>query len=300
MDVLQRCLQRDPRKRPGIPQLLEHGFLSSDTIRLSRGAFDRAMEALVTSFFSAAEAVSTEAGAEEHDDSEEARSGIQDCWQILSDEVWQRMSRTEHGRCQANAQETGFSGIAYFKQWLQRGAKRQRTAAPSEASNWVSACTPAAASSAPAAPAPAPVSAKPAAVVPRPAVLTTGSATGGSTFGGNAAARSGSAGKPQPSAQATRTPLATINSGNSKTTQQPPIYAELLQKQRSCLRKAAPAVGGKENAIPGQCLAKGAASVIGNAAPENLVLRRLKDRRALVADERVEEEQTQLTRWGHV
>eukprot|EP00913_Durusdinium_trenchii_P020489 g19248.t1 len=45
LDVLQRCLQRDPARRPTIPELLQHPFVLREDVRLSRASFDRTFEA---------------------------------------------------------------------------------------------------------------------------------------------------------------------------------------------------------------------------------------------------------------
>ncbi|CAE8599475.1 unnamed protein product, partial [Polarella glacialis] len=269
LDTLHRCLQRDPRKRPEIPQLLAHPFLSSDTIRLTRGAFDRAMEALVAGFYGAAQGALGMDVEGSQDNGDELQPGLQDCVQILSDEVWQRVSRVEQGQYQVqDSEQAEFSGLAHFKQWVARGAlKRQRTAAPAceVAESWASAYTRVPASSStsppapqpPPAPAPATSSAKPAVSAQRPVASMSWNAQVAAA-GGNAGARTASAGKRSPrgtEAAPTRTPLASIGNGNAKLAEKsaaakPEIYAELLQNQKSCLRKAGP-VGGKENAVPG-------------------------------------------------
>eukprot|EP00931_Biecheleriopsis_adriatica_P086418 TRINITY_DN6109_c0_g1_i2.p1 TRINITY_DN6109_c0_g1~~TRINITY_DN6109_c0_g1_i2.p1 ORF type:complete len:809 (+),score=198.39 TRINITY_DN6109_c0_g1_i2:97-2523(+) len=267
-DVLRRCLQRDPRKRPSIPELLEHPFLAADSIRLSRAAFDRTMEALVTGFFTAAEAALS-ARSEEPEDQ---KQGLQDCWQLLSDEVWQRLVQPGAGQ-----QGDGFSGLGHFKEWLARGAsKRQRLACPVQSEKVP--CTSAQSRGACASASPEPR--QPAApAAPRPA--------------------------PTPAGTQVRPPLAQITKSGTTVTNSKAghaaLHAELLQKQRSGLRKAetvpVAAAAGKENVGLGHVASKSVTTA--GFTSENLVLKRLKDRRALVADSHEYEEQTQITRWGH-
>eukprot|EP00421_Protoceratium_reticulatum_P049381 CAMPEP_0168435480 /NCGR_PEP_ID=MMETSP0228-20121227/40436_1 /TAXON_ID=133427 /ORGANISM="Protoceratium reticulatum, Strain CCCM 535 (=CCMP 1889)" /LENGTH=279 /DNA_ID=CAMNT_0008449655 /DNA_START=42 /DNA_END=879 /DNA_ORIENTATION=- len=89
VDALGRCLQREPGCRASVPQLLEHGFLR-DSVRLMRGPFDRALEAMVAGFFEVAREVIC-AGSE-GDDPEPGHAGC-GRWQALADDIWDR-----HGR----------------------------------------------------------------------------------------------------------------------------------------------------------------------------------------------------------
>ncbi|CAJ1345860.1 unnamed protein product [Effrenium voratum] len=118
LDVLQRCLQREPSKRPTIPELLEHPF-AQDTVRLTRASFDHALEALISGFVGAAEdALASEPQGE-------GPSAFS--WQVLADEVWSRLGDgcTKQGRSAGS-----FTGLGPFREWLARGVKRQRVAAP--------------------------------------------------------------------------------------------------------------------------------------------------------------------------
>ncbi|CAJ1378745.1 unnamed protein product [Effrenium voratum] len=241
LDVLQRCLQREPSKRPTIPELLEHPF-AQDTVRLTRASFDHALEALISGFVGAAEdALASEPQGE-------GPSAFS--WQVLADEVWSRLGDgcTKQGRSAGS-----FTGLGPFREWLARGVKRQRVAAPAAPAEKTAVPT-------------APVSAK-------------------SAGGAPPATRPNVAAKQKAVA---RVPLHQINNGNAKS-DRPAIHAELLQKQRTCLKKAPgqgrpapnPGHAGKENLGPSRTAGFGA---------DNLVLKRLKDRRAMLADDKAEEE----------
>jgi len=265
LDVLQRCLQRDPSRRPTIPELLEHPFLTSETVRLSRSNFDRTMEALVRGFFGAAEEALASAGCAGTADP----GGPSVCWQILADEAWKQLTAGSSGWQAAGTVKNTFAGLTPFKEWLARGAKRQRVEAASKAPA-ANAPTAGKSGAGPGPAAPAPFS--------RPAS------------------------KP-PLKTSARAPLQNAAPVNAKADGgRPAIHADLLQKQRTCLRKAgggpaAPGAGGhvavgKENMGP-----SGRGTGTAGFAAENLVLKRLKDRRALLADDKAEDDQTD-TYWG--
>eukprot|EP00933_Yihiella_yeosuensis_P021102 TRINITY_DN16792_c0_g1_i1.p1 TRINITY_DN16792_c0_g1~~TRINITY_DN16792_c0_g1_i1.p1 ORF type:complete len:880 (+),score=208.26 TRINITY_DN16792_c0_g1_i1:67-2640(+) len=317
MDVLNRCLQRDQRKRPSIPELLEHRFLRSDTVRLNRGAFNRTMEALVTGFYSMAEAALNgsdnmdESGISEGDEGQ----GIQECWQILSDQVWEHMAKNQDGPQQGiQLDQAVFSGLVHFKEWLGRGsAKRQKLSPPVRTTEE---------SARPPAPAQSKVNSEPAASAAAAQVASVARLAPKST----PATQSPAAIKPavfpkasnlpvagtnasklhhQPAALP-REPFKTIGGYNSNSSMaapaKPTIDKDDLLIRKHGLRKvnATPAVGGKENEIlnagggdKGSTAAKG-----GLVAPDNLVLKRLKERRAVAVDAMIDEEQTQLTQWG--
>lgn len=264
LDVLGRCLQRDPRKRPTIPELLEHPFLSGEEMRLERSD----LEALMRCFFCAAKASICEGALSEVD----ANCEDWDGWQVAADEVWQTLSRK---RSRA-VPEDFVEALAPFKQcmelWLVENGSRSKRHRPAEQGF--------AASFQPEAKVPvAAVGAFPA-HGSQPALAITGALATGS------AVRA----VQEIEAVAIRRPLAAISTNTVPghgPLGVPAICSEMLQKQRGCLRKAAPAIG-KENAV---------GPVRQSASqPENMVLRRLKDRRAMVVDEK--EEFTQMTRWG--
>jgi len=259
MDVLQRCLQRDPRKRPGMKELLEHPFLSAETVRLTRASFDRTMEDLVNSFFHAADGALH--GAQGCPAGKEDLADAKACCQLLSDQVWQRLTSN------CDDQPQSFTALVPFKDWLSRGVnKRQRLN--------VGAGVKEQQRSAPTSTASKPVSARAASPSCAPSVVEA----------------------PRP-----RTPLMQLNSAGTNTKAglgQPTIHAEQLQKQRQCLRKAGPSphpgvIGGKENLGP----APGRQGSAG-FANSNLAVRRLQASHAKIADDKPEEEQTQLTYWG--
>lgn len=285
MDVLERCLQRDPRKRPTIPQLLEHPFLSSDSARVSRSSMDKALLAVVNAFFGAAKAALQEEGPgafSPAEDELEEGGKRQDCLQALSDEVWMQLAyrsgQNKRPR-EATPPPQISEGVAPFKEcihrWVERALKRRRTEKAPQAT------------APPVVPAPSVV----------PAVQAPPAAPTACPLGPTSAwSQSGpsqlplpppplSAGLFQPSARPPLpkppAPAERAVGGLSS------IHAELLQKQKASLRRVG---ADKENVAvkePNKCPEKG---------PENVVLKRLKDRRALVALEPVDDE-TQLTKW---
>lgn len=255
-DVLERCLQRESRKRPTIPEMLEHPFVSAKSITIDRSS----CQALVRSFLLAAKDSILQG-----DEASAADEGMADC-QLVADEVWQSISRK---RSLPATAEDFSEAVAPFREcvdrWLlESKAKRQRPTAVPEVKihslqeNQQASGVRAVSSSAPAQE-----------MQPFRSMATA------------APVRSSS------EVQPARQPLATISENRGRLAAAA-ICSEMLQQKRNCLRKPAPTLSGKEN------VAVGPASL---GQPENMVLRRLKDRRALV-DEGMEEELTQITRWG--
>jgi serine/threonine-protein kinase TTK/MPS1 len=296
LDVMRRCLHRDPRKRAQIPELLEHGFVRH-SIPVSRRSFDRAIEAVVASFFAVARtAIYSEGAGEEsertcNDDEDEDAANLaaqQDCCQRLSDEVWERM--TTGNDTDAFRQDImELPGLDLFRDklhcWLARGAKRPRFApAPGAACPVPVARVPEAWTLANKGPGAAPAPAPPPPV--RKREVATATATGTAT-GVGSASRGVAPQKRQP----------------GSTSAAPAIQADMLQLQLSRLKKTGTSGSSadalKENKRPGP------AGPVKSATPapgdNNIVLQRLKDRRALVADDRMNEEVTQLTQthWIH-
>jgi serine/threonine protein kinase len=86
MDVLERCLQRDPRKRPSTDELLAHPFLSS-VAQVGRQQVEVAVASLM-------DRVSRLFG-EALENTELANSLPSGSWQVLADEVWEQISRSD-------------------------------------------------------------------------------------------------------------------------------------------------------------------------------------------------------------
>mmetsp|Transcript_28341 Transcript_28341/g.64113 ORF Transcript_28341/g.64113 Transcript_28341/m.64113 type:complete len:1000 (+) Transcript_28341:72-3071(+) len=316
IDILSRCLQRDAHRRPSILELLRHPFLQ-DALRINRRSFDHVVEAMVTGFYMAARDALCGAGAEEEEECDGSGSADApqpwDAWQALADKAWGRLAcgqdAVEAGtlcvgqKADAALATTELPGLGQFKQclqhWLVHGAKRQRMAdsvasvaevpAPKALGAGGGSAVPPLGAVA-ALPLP-PVLAPPPIVAPPPTAVRAAPAV--------------------PAAE-TRRPLAVVSSlaaSNVNGSGPSLLQAELLQKQRSCLRKVAPekavptaSAPGKENVGGGrdQHRSCGRGHRSDGTAAENVVLRRLKDRRAMVATPRAaaEEEQTGLTRWA--
>jgi len=88
IDVLERCLQRDPRKRPSTNDLLAHPFLSA-VAQVGRQQVEVAVASImdrVTRLFGKA-----------LESPELANSLPSGGWQVLADEVWEQISRSEPG-----------------------------------------------------------------------------------------------------------------------------------------------------------------------------------------------------------
>lgn len=84
-DVLSRCLHRDPRKRPSLPELLSHPFLS-DAAEVRRETVQNAVGALMRGVMQAVSSALPEGDVAEHD------------WQVLADEVWHQLSAPARGK----------------------------------------------------------------------------------------------------------------------------------------------------------------------------------------------------------
>merc|ERR1740138_139677 len=80
VDILERCLQRDPRRRPSLPDLLAHPFLCSEA-QVQREALTGAVASMMSRVTQAfGEAPEGEAAAPARE------------WQALGDEVWELAS----------------------------------------------------------------------------------------------------------------------------------------------------------------------------------------------------------------
>lgn len=99
-DVLSSCLSCNEQMRPNIPELLAHPFLN-DSITVTRCSFDRTMEELLTGFCEVAQTVlegdssSTDPTGSTENWDEDSLIPPSDYWQALTDEVWDRLSRSQ-------------------------------------------------------------------------------------------------------------------------------------------------------------------------------------------------------------
>merc|ERR1711972_1271477 len=88
VDVLDRCLQRDPRRRPTLDALLAHPFLSS-AAQVKREAHQVAVASVMDRVVRLL--------GESLQAPECASAPAPDEWQILADEVWQQISAKNGG-----------------------------------------------------------------------------------------------------------------------------------------------------------------------------------------------------------
>jgi len=261
IDVLKSCLQRDPSSRASIPQLLEHPFLCKK-IRLERGPWDRAMEAVISCL---CEIVRVEiCGDSSTEDSDDSIG-----WQKIADHVWEHFAREDMDGSSGREGSVGNSGTLLasqclhmirpdsaaavpfrecLQQWLTRGGgKRQKTESAASPTAEGGVALP-------------PQSAPP--------MATAAAAAAAATATAPSRDRPRNDGVPQHP----RVPLSKLNGTGKTATKGKPAASlsfaeELAQKQRVGLRSTA--VEGKENSGP---CAK---------ASESLVLRRLRERRDL-------------------
>lgn len=275
LHVLGRCLDTDPANRASIAELLEDPFLQGSVREVSRSSFDRAMQVLVEGFHEAARQAALLAGtaapcggAEADEDEDEPHHA---CWRALSDVLWSRLAPCEGlasavpAVCGGATAELPQLDLRSFRdclqRWVQHGAKRLRTdeapAAAAPASSSRAAAPPALAAPRPAAPAPM-------ASAPAAATAVAG-ARGGGLFPASVRQLGGGGGGGSAPG---------LSAGGPR----PRIDAGMLQQQRGCL---------KRGAIPG------------SAPPpqqENILLQRLRERRAIVKPaSHVVEETTNLT-----
>jgi hypothetical protein len=262
INVLEQCLQREPRRRPSISELLQHPFLH-DAMHLTRCTFDRTFQALISGFCEATRNIMDDKGSEPACADDGADSDIDfpghDQWQLLADQMWDLLSKDLNGRscvrsrhlagaenqragdvCPASLGLVPFGKV--LRHWIERGnRKRQRTDRQNVEHSH----------------APSMVARQP--LVSRPQIVPNQ--------------------LPPPHQKA------------ANVLDRSGIDADLLQQQRACLKKTIPVErSNKENSAPhGDSGYKMSEDV-------SLALRRLKDRRRVVADERTEE-LTSTTKW---
>jgi len=123
VEVLGQCLQRDPRKRPSLPELLAHPFLSSSA-EVRRETVQGVVRVLMKSMM---RTVSASLQIEAVDASQQD-------WQVLADEVWEHLSALGRGTsdevCSSHAPgsnkassevlEDHLSGLAPLEELLRR------------------------------------------------------------------------------------------------------------------------------------------------------------------------------------
>lgn len=336
MDVLQKCLQRNPRQRPLIPQLLEHAFLH-DTVTLSRYSFDKAMMALVVSFDKAAKRAVRNSGDEgEHlrtemetggDPAEDdAALGPGPGWQAVADELWQALlssSSQDRGCAAVPANERASAQVTstefglreweeQFRSWCVRGATKRRRLSGALGKSVAAQST-----------------------VTTPPRDRATDRTSGQRQPPRQTARApprqtaerqdtSPAERPGSSPAGRRRPLSAKTLGPPpRQTPRPPgppppprhaaaaagaassapsvaagdaprmVRVDELQKQRGCLKKV-PVGDPAEKCDTGESVRK---SWEGAPSTENIVVQRLMARRAIVADDVVDDDPTEVTRW---
>jgi len=287
VSVLEQCLQRDPRRRPSIPELLQHPFLN-DSVTVRRCAFDHTLRALVTGF---CEAARSTLGVELSNDLEdvEVDSPFHGQWQLLADNVWDSMSQSLagglHKRLASDAEDRhsadtiGYAAYhSVLSYWKARGnCKRQRLDSTAVSGTVQGSLASAAAS----------VAAR-SRLTSRPPPPPPPGKGAGKSKGKSAPPKA-----PPPKSsmldarKAAQPRCPSAGSGEQATeSNKVCIDADLLQERRAGLKKVNTNHGSKENVGPNNDAGR----------QENPVLRRLKERRRVVADERTEEF-TQTTRW---
>lgn len=315
-EVLGMCLQRDPKRRATVGELLAHPFLQESSQQVSRSSFDRAMEAMVGSFYQMvdramlAEGIVRDAseGAAEDAAIQESR---QRSWRALSDELWGSLcSESQSGRlasadAEASLDANKLAASAsldpfreFVQRWVSRGLKRQRTelavarrlqAAEAEAAAAVGS-----------------------------AAGCTAPANGGSSSSSSSTGRgrppgpapppkrhaaeglhapqlgSGGLGMPELAERSRLEPAKPPPRIALAAPGQVPVAQELLLHQRSCLRKPTT----PEQAPASAARPPGGAQREGEVwKSDSVVMKRLQDRRAMIAAD-PEEELTSVTRWG--
>mmetsp|Transcript_47961 Transcript_47961/g.111920 ORF Transcript_47961/g.111920 Transcript_47961/m.111920 type:complete len:724 (+) Transcript_47961:1-2172(+) len=119
MDVLQGCLQRDPRKRLALQDLLAHPFLRSSHSEVQRHTVDRLVQGLMEGVLSSlrqADLVSTPEEAPRID------------WRALVDEAWDFLGRDAEKELAASARSSGkdpalpveFQGLAPLQEHVRQ------------------------------------------------------------------------------------------------------------------------------------------------------------------------------------
>lgn len=282
IDVLNRCLQRDPTRRASIPELLAHDFLL-DSLRVDRSSVDRAIEALVAGFYAVAKEEmcnGERAGDVQMSEEDDLPS---DRWQALADEVWHRMASGGADSGPDAGMQNLRPALEPFRkslqQWLVRGdAKRQRvdssfSATPDSQRNGAGAAASAVPSRAPTPP------------VRSPAYKRSGAAKVSAADAAAAAVWG---------AQKAQSPRGHGSKSSARRPLGPSIQADQLLTQRKGLRKTPSREAFHAKHPP----PKKQPSVAANDK-ENIVVRRLKDRQAADLEEKTDcIEDTQLTRWN--
>jgi serine/threonine-protein kinase TTK/MPS1 len=282
MDVLERCLQRDPRRRPTIPELLQHPFLQNSLQDITRCAFDQTMQALMPSFREATRSIMN--SQSQHSPSELDGKDVEpeQQWQLLADQVWERMShhsgsllrRRKHEES-SSADMLGFTPYSnVLRHWIGTGdCKRQRMAHTSEEVG----ATPLADRAL----------AEPSAVPSR--------ATGGKAAGGKGQRGKGPPPPPpprskappaKPSAVARSLPSSAVAAAQAAhkkddSSDQMVIDSDTLQQHRAGLKKVGSSVARDKENMSTNTTAKDN----GKMSHDNKLLRRLAERRRIVADD---------------
>lgn len=119
-EVLEGCLQRDPKRRPSLPELLEHPFLRT-SLTVPRGAVRGSVEALMAGVLRVAGVALKAADVPLQDED----------WQLLADEVWEHLAAgpgagdTDEGRAPPE-----FLGLAPLRDRLRRLAEPRGATRP--------------------------------------------------------------------------------------------------------------------------------------------------------------------------
>lgn len=119
-EVLEGCLQRDPKRRPSLPELLEHPFLRT-SLTVPRGAVRGSVEALMAGVLRAAGAALKAADVPLQDED----------WQLLADEVWEHLAAGSGGSdADGGRAPPEFAGLVPLRDRLRRLAESRGPTRP--------------------------------------------------------------------------------------------------------------------------------------------------------------------------
>jgi hypothetical protein len=118
-EVLEGCLQRDPKRRPSLPELLDHPFLRT-SLTVPRGAVRGSVEALMAGVLRVAGVALKAADVPLQDED----------WQLLADEVWEHLAAGSGGNDADQGAPPEFVGLVPLRDRLRRLAEPRGATRP--------------------------------------------------------------------------------------------------------------------------------------------------------------------------